>query len=128
MRWYADTDLAWSGEAIGENAETFWKDRWLDEHGSTRYSYTQNEQAKQQQRNRESEQPLCQTCNKTGMIHIESDGGQPTVKPVAPVDNIHEGTSHTRKGHVTGPVVYCSRFQVKSGVEGADLDNGLRIE
>ena len=83
MRWYADTDLAWSGEAIGENAETFWKDRWLDEHGSTRYSYTQNEQAKQQQRNRESEQPLCQTCNNTGMIHIESDGGQPTVKQCA---------------------------------------------
>ena len=34
-RWYAATDLAWSDQAIGDDAPTFWRARWREEHGTT---------------------------------------------------------------------------------------------
>ena len=35
LRWYAETDLAWADQTIGDDAQTFWRARWLEEHGST---------------------------------------------------------------------------------------------
>ena len=36
MRWYADTDLAWADRTIGDDAPTFWRARWSEEHGTTK--------------------------------------------------------------------------------------------
>lgn len=34
-RWYAGVDLEWADKPIGDNAITFWRARWLEQHGTT---------------------------------------------------------------------------------------------
>ena len=56
-RWYAATDRAWSDRAIGDDAPTFWRARWREEHGTTQQTDAQIKRAAQRKRNRESEKP-----------------------------------------------------------------------
>ena len=46
LRWYADTDLAWADRTIGDDAPTFWRARWKDEHGTTKTSGVERDNAK----------------------------------------------------------------------------------
>ena len=45
MRWYAATDLAWSDQTVGDDEPTFWRARWLDEHGTTQLTDAQIKRA-----------------------------------------------------------------------------------
>ena len=58
MRWYAETDLAWVDRTIGDDAPTFWRARWLEEHGTTKKTDAQLQRQTHLQRHRASGQPL----------------------------------------------------------------------
>ena len=58
LRWYAVTDLAWADKTIGDDAPTFWRARWREEHGTTQQTDAQIKRQAQQKRDRASEQPL----------------------------------------------------------------------
>ena len=58
MGWYATVDLAWSDEPIGDDAPTFWRARWREEHGTTQQTDAQIRRQAQRKEDRESEQPL----------------------------------------------------------------------
>ena len=54
--WYADTDLAWVDQPIGDDGPTFWRARWQEEHGTTQKTVSQIKREAQRKRDLESEQ------------------------------------------------------------------------
>ena len=57
LHWYAKTDLAWADRVIGDDAPTFWRARWQEEHGTTQQTNAQIKRQAQRKRDRESEKP-----------------------------------------------------------------------
>ena len=53
-RWYADTDLAWAEQPIGDDGPTFWRARWREHHGTTRKSEGELINDARQKRNEEA--------------------------------------------------------------------------